>query len=102
MTTSGSGARDPATISILDLEHDGMLTGPDRANVFDGFRRLTGKQGGLNLALALAKRIFELHGGSLELSTLTGEGGRPRFRAVVPVGIRREKSTPTRGVPRIP
>lgn len=88
-------------VLLIDLEHDGMLVGDDRANVFDGFRRLAGKQG-LNLALALAKRILELHGGTLELSTINGEGGRPHFRAVVPVGMRREKATPTRGVPRIP
>ncbi|MDB4966422.1 MAG: histidine kinase [Myxococcales bacterium] len=88
-------------VLLIDLEHDGMLVGDDRANVFDGFRRLAGKQG-LNLALALAKRIIELHGGTLELSANGGERGRPSFRAVVPVGIRREKATPTRGVPRIP
>lgn len=97
------GELDDNRVLLLDLDHEGALTADDRARIFDGFRRLAGKQG-LNLALPLAKRIFELHGGSLELSVidLDGRGGRAKFRAIVPVGMRREKTTPTRGVPRIP
>ncbi|HEX9101816.1 MAG TPA: ATP-binding protein, partial [Polyangia bacterium] len=90
-------------VLVIDLAHTGVLAGEDRARVFDSFRRVAGNQGGLNLALPLAKRILELHGGQIDLSEpLPGDEGRPRFRAVVPVGIRREKATPTRGVPRIP
>jgi signal transduction histidine kinase len=90
-------------VLVIDLAHAGVLAPEDRVGVFDSFRRLTSAKGGLNLALPLAKRIVELHGGALDLSDpLPGDEGRPRFRAVIPVGIRREKATPTRGVPRIP
>ena len=97
----GEGELADSRVLIIDLQHDGRLEGDDRVRVFDGFRRLAGKNG-LNLALPLAKRIFELHGGTLELDEVASSAGRLRFRAVVPVGVRREKSTPTRGVPRIP
>ena len=51
-------------VLLIDLEHAGPLLPEDRARVFDGFRRLAGSKGGLNLALPLAKRILELHGGN--------------------------------------
>jgi signal transduction histidine kinase len=94
-------------VLVIDLAHSGVLAGNDRVHVFDSFHRVAspGRKtpGGLNLALPLAKRIFELHGGNIDLAEARpGDEGRPRFRAVIPVGIRREKSTPTRGVPRIP
>jgi signal transduction histidine kinase len=102
-------------VLILDLSHENAISDEDTSKVFDSFRRINtlgGKPGGLNLALPLAKRILELHGGNIELlegnaeplsQSARGRGhGRAHFRAVVPVGIRREKATPTRGVPRIP
>lgn len=90
-------------VLVIDLAHAGVLPPADRPHVFDSFRRLGGGKGGLNLALPLAKRILELHGGTIDLAEPhPGDEGRPRFRAVIPVGIRREKATPTRGVPRIP
>ena len=90
-------------VLLIDLAHTGVLAPEDRPRAFDNFRRLKSAKGGLNLALPLAKRIFELHGGALDLADpKPGDEGRPRFRAVIPVGIRREKATPTRGVPRIP
>jgi signal transduction histidine kinase len=98
---ASEGEQDDNRVLVLDFEHDGSSDELDRAHVFDNFRRLTALQG-LNLALPLAKRILELHGGTLELAEAPGKGGRPRFRAVVPVGLKRDKSTPTRGVPRIP
>jgi signal transduction histidine kinase len=97
---ASEGELDESRVLLLDLEHDGTLGAREREQVFDGFRRIAGKQG-LNLALPLAKRIIELHGGTVELAE-SGDDGRPHFRAVVPVGVRREKATPTRGVPRIP
>ncbi len=90
-------------VLVIDLAHAGVLAGEDRTHVFDSFHRVPSKKGGLNLALPLCKRIFELHGGGIDLAEARpGDEGRPRFRAVIPVGIRREKATPTRGVPRIP
>jgi signal transduction histidine kinase len=98
---ASEGELEEARVLIIDLEHDGSFDDHERKHVFDNFRRVTAKAG-LNLALPLAKRIIELHGGTLELSVSPGKDGRPKFRAVVPVGLRRDKSTPTRGVPRIP
>jgi signal transduction histidine kinase len=98
---ASEGELDENRVLLLDLEHDGSFDEHERKHVFDNFRRVTAKAG-LNLALPLARRIMELHGGSLELSQLPGREGRPRFRAVIPVGMRRERTTPTRGVPRIP
>jgi signal transduction histidine kinase len=98
---ASEGELAESRVLILDLEHDGTLDAGERERAFDGFRRLPGKLGGLNLALPLARRILELHGGTLELGE-SNASGCPRFRAVVPVGIRRDKATPTRGVPRIP
>jgi signal transduction histidine kinase len=96
---ASEGEKDESRVLLLDLEHDGVLAAHEREHVFDGFRRIAGKQG-LNLALPLAKRILELHGGVVEL--LSDAAGRSRYRAEVPVGIRRERATPRRGVPRIP
>jgi signal transduction histidine kinase len=96
---ASEGEKDDSRVLVLDVEHDGVLAAHEREHVFDGFRRIADKQG-LNLALPLAKRILELHGGGIEL--LSDAGGRSRYRAEVPVGIRRERATPTRGVPRIP
>jgi signal transduction histidine kinase len=98
---ASEGELDENRVLIIDLEHDGSFDEHERKHVFDNFRRVTAKAG-LNLALPLAKRIIELHGGSFELSQSPGHEGRPRFHAVIPVGMRRERSTPTRGVPRIP
>jgi signal transduction histidine kinase len=96
---ASEGEKDDSRVLVLDVEHDGVLAAHEREHVFDGFRRIAGKQG-LNLALPLAKRIVELHGGVVEL--LSDAARRSRYRAEVPVGIRRERATPTRGVPRIP
>ena len=63
----GRRGRQPRLL-VIDLAHAGILAGNDRAHVFDSFRRVAGGKGGLNLALPLAKRIFELHGGNIDLA----------------------------------
>jgi signal transduction histidine kinase len=70
---------------VVDVEHAGALTDEERSRLFDGFRQVTGKPG-LHLALPLARRLLELHGGTLEL----GPGSRPHLRAVVPLGRRQQ------------
>jgi signal transduction histidine kinase len=61
---------------VIDLQHEGELSPEAAANLFDGFRR--GASGvGLHLALPLARRLVELHGGSLEL---VAPGGLPVAR----------------------
>jgi signal transduction histidine kinase len=50
---------------VIELEHDGDLGDSDESQLFDGFRRVG--RAGLHLALPLAKRLVELHDGSVEL-----------------------------------
>ncbi len=75
---------------VLELEYD-RPTDPkaweeEREHLFDGFR-LGGKRPGLHLALPLARRLVEVHGGSLELLAPPSSGGnRVRLRAEIPVG----------------
>jgi signal transduction histidine kinase len=78
-----SGSARDGRLFVLELEHGGTLTPADAANLFDGFRRVTGGAG-LHLALPLARRLVELHGGSLEM---TGEKP-PRFKVILPTGPR--------------
>jgi signal transduction histidine kinase len=68
---------------LLDIEHAGTIADEERDRLFDGFRQVTGKPG-LHLALPLARRLIELHGGTLELIP----DRRPHLRAVVPLGRR--------------
>jgi signal transduction histidine kinase len=56
--------------------------------LFDGFR-LSGSRPGLHLALPLAKRLVELHGGTLDLAN--SEDTRVRLRGVIPLAAAREK-----------
>jgi signal transduction histidine kinase len=56
--------------------------------LFDGFR-LSGSRPGLHLALPLAKRLVEIHGGALELAP--SEDSRVRLRGVIPLAAAREK-----------
>ena len=86
-------ARETATprCFTLDLEYDGP---PDpreredeRARLFDGFR-LGGARPGLHLALPLARRLVEQHGGTLELLPAPAQGSteaRMHLRAVIPI-----------------
>lgn len=61
----------------------------DLARVFRPFFRAdksrTRATGGLGLGLALAKRIIEAHGGTIELESALGEGTRARVRLPVTV-----------------
>jgi signal transduction histidine kinase len=82
---------------VLEVSYAGELAPEDDLGVFDGFRPLHGKPG-LNLAVPLARRLVELHGGTLELlaprddptpTTLRlgsdSSDGRIRLRASIPV-----------------
>jgi signal transduction histidine kinase len=106
------GELDESRVLIFDLSHDGVLSSEDASRLFDGFHRITGMKG-LNLALPLSRSIIELHGGTIELvesepatknadaNAETDKTPKTRLRAIIPVGVRRERWTPTRGVPRI-
>jgi signal transduction histidine kinase len=67
-------------VFVIELEHPGEISDDQAEHLFDGFRRVMGKQG-LHLALPLARRLAELHGGSLELI-----GRKPaRLKLIVPL-----------------
>ncbi|HEV2550856.1 MAG TPA: GAF domain-containing protein, partial [Stellaceae bacterium] len=67
-------------------------TGPgiaeaDQARIFEEFQQVdntnTRKKGGTGLGLAIAKRIMEMHGGTLTVQSAPGEGST--FRMILPV-----------------
>jgi signal transduction histidine kinase len=67
-------------------------TGPgiaeaDQARIFEEFQQVdntsTRRKGGTGLGLAIAKRIMEMHGGSLSVQSTVGEGST--FRMILPV-----------------
>ena len=67
-------------------------TGPgiaeaDQARIFEEFQQVdntnTRKKGGTGLGLAIAKRIMEMHGGTLTVQSAVGEGSI--FRMILPV-----------------
>ena len=70
--------------------------------MFDGFRRLAGVKGGLNLALPLAKRIVELHGGAVELSDGARRGPACASAPSFPSASAAKKRPRPAACPRIP
>lgn len=74
--------KDGITVDIVD---QGVGIAPDDvARVFRPFYRVdksrTRATGGLGLGLPLAKRIVEAHGGTIELTSVPGEGTRVRVK----------------------
>jgi signal transduction histidine kinase len=82
--TVGERERDAVRFVVFELEHDGSHANDEWAHLFDGFRTAGGRRG-LFLALPLARRLFEVHGGSFDLVARQPV----RFRAILPVGPRR-------------
>lgn len=82
---TGAGSVPAATISVLD-RGPGVEPG-DRQRIFAPFEQggdpLTGKPPGLGLGLYEARRIAELHGGTLEF--VPRAGGGSEFRIQVPL-----------------
>ena len=63
---------------ILIVEDTGVgIASLDQATVFDTFRQLAGRTGakrGTGLGLAICKRLIELHGGKIRVSSVIGKG----------------------------
>lgn len=53
---------------VVELEHDAPLSDDAAARLFDAFRRVPGRSD-LHLALPLARKLVELHGGTLHLAS---------------------------------
>jgi len=88
---AATAAEGRFTVAVRD-------TGPgiaeaDRSRIFDEFQQVddtnTRKKGGTGLGLAIAKRIMEMHGGSLTVESTVGAGST--FRMVLPIRIRQGK-----------
>lgn len=80
--------RGPGAVSIV-VTDDGTGIGPEfLPHVFERFRQadgsLTRRHGGLGLGLAIAKRLVELHRGTISASS-QGLGKGATFRVVLPV-----------------
>jgi signal transduction histidine kinase len=95
---------DQGSIEIAASVADGRFTvavrdtGPgiaeaDRARIFEEFQQVdntnTREKGGTGLGLAIAKRIMEMHGGSLSVESTVGAGST--FRMALPIRIRQGK-----------
>jgi signal transduction histidine kinase len=89
---------DKGEVAITAEVADGRFTvavrdtGPgiaeaDQARIFEEFQQVdntnTRKKGGTGLGLAIAKRIMEMHGGTLSVQSAVGEGST--FRMILPV-----------------
>jgi signal transduction histidine kinase len=89
---------DKGEVAITAEAVDGRFTvavrdtGPgiaeaDQARIFEEFQQVdntnTRKKGGTGLGLAIAKRIMEMHGGTLSVQSVTGQGST--FRMILPV-----------------
>jgi signal transduction histidine kinase len=72
---------DAATISVID---DGLgMTVEERETVFDLFRHGRASNSGLGVGLTLARRLAELHGGTLTADS-AGPGAGSAFRLTLP------------------
>ena len=71
---------------ILIVEDTGVgIASLDQATVFDTFRQLggrTGRKRGTGLGLAICKRLIELHGGKIRVSSVIGKG--TKFTVILP------------------
>ena len=78
VVVSVSGGDGAAKISVED--HGKGIPAEERERVFERFRRLDASRssdtGGAGLGLAIARRIFELHGGGLVLEPVSPSGCR--------------------------
>src|SRR6185437_2814864 len=80
----------------VDVEDEGIGIPPEMVNrVFDIFTRVEQEgepaQEGLGIGLSVAKRLTEMHGGSIEVDS-AGRGRGSRFRVVLPLAAVRSTS----------
>ena len=73
---------------VIDVVDTGIGIPPDQVNkIFESFEQVDGtdnrKYGGTGLGLAITKRLVELHGGTINVTSTLGAGSR--FRVRLPV-----------------
>ena len=78
-----SAVRDKNDVVIAVSDSGIGIAAEDQASVFEEFKQLHGsgsaKHEGTGLGLALAKRMVELHGGTIWLESEIGKGATFRF-----------------------
>jgi signal transduction histidine kinase len=86
VTVRAQRQADGLAVSVIDTGIG--IAVDDQAVVFDEFRQVgrhyTNKQEGTGLGLALTKRFVELHGGTLTLQSVLGQGST--FTFTLPIG----------------
>ncbi len=91
-------------VDSLQVEFDVSDTGPgipphQQATIFDAFKQNAGptkrRQGSMGLGLAIAKRLVELMGGSLELESRSGNG--THFHFSIHLAAARQEKTEVSG-----
>ncbi|HUT79384.1 MAG TPA: HAMP domain-containing sensor histidine kinase, partial [Polyangia bacterium] len=79
-------APESAGLALLEVEDTGVgIPSLDQVTVFDTFRQLSGRargQRGAGLGLAICRRLVELHGGTIRVSSRPGQGAR--FAVLLP------------------
>lgn len=70
-------ARRKADRLIIDVDDDGEgIPHSQQARVFEPFAQVGNRRGGVGLGLALCKEIVLLHGGSISMESIPGQGAR--------------------------
>jgi PAS domain S-box-containing protein len=83
--------------AILTVSDDGIgIPSEDQARIFDRFERAVSARnfGGLGLGLWIAREIVQMHGGSIQVTSVLGDGST--FTVSLPRGLARA-SAPTSG-----
>lgn len=89
-TTDGhitlTAATDGVLVHIAVTDDGRGISEPDQLRLFNAFERAVGTTvEGTGLGLAISRRLAELHGGTLEVSSTLGEGSR--FTLSLPRGV---------------
>jgi signal transduction histidine kinase len=72
--------RDGEGSALLEIEDTGVgISAMDQKSIFESFRQLGGRGGrkrGTGLGLAICRRLIEMHGGTIRVSSLLTQGSK--------------------------
>ena len=82
------GARNDGAAVVIEVSDDGIgIPEGELPHVFERFRQVDGSatraHAGMGIGLALARSLVELHGGSIWVSSVVGQGSR--FTFAIPI-----------------